>query len=137
MNVRFYHEFRCMHLYTKKHILWSDQVVSYISACIQLFGCKCMHQYTKHLYAKLSSNFEILKVKIDTQALYDNSKRCSTQWDYIKTMSFFLKRIEPWNSNFVPGIFLLDGRFENLWHALIHEANQFFLSPKNGKFWFT
>ena len=37
----------------------SDQVVSYISACAKLFGCMCMYQYTKHLYVKLSSNFEI------------------------------------------------------------------------------
>ena len=36
-----------------------------------------MHQYTKQLYVKLSSNFEILKFKIYTQALYNNSKRCS------------------------------------------------------------
>ena len=50
-----------------------------------------MHQYTKHLYVKLSSNFEILKVKIDTQALYDNTKRGFTQWDYKKTISFVFK----------------------------------------------
>ena len=39
-------------IYETAHF-WSDQVVSYISACTKLFGCKCMHQYTKHLYAKL------------------------------------------------------------------------------------
>ena len=70
---------------------WSDKVVSYVSACTKLFGCKCMHKYTKHLYVNLSSNFEISKVKTDTQALYDNSKRCITQWDYLKTISIVLK----------------------------------------------
>ena len=57
----------------------------------QLFECKYMHQYTKHIYVKLSSNFEILKAKIDTQALYDNSKRCSAQREYIKTISVVFK----------------------------------------------
>ena len=57
----------------------------------KLCGYKCMHQYTKQLYVKLSSNIEFFKFKIDTQALYDNSKRCSTQWDYIKTFSHVFK----------------------------------------------
>ena len=76
--IPYYPAFSYMHLYTKQHIFWSDQLVSCISACTKLFGCKCMHQYKKHLYFKLSSNFEILKVKIGIQALYDNYKRCST-----------------------------------------------------------
>ena len=33
----------------KQHIFASDQMVSYISACPKLCGCKCMHQYTKHV----------------------------------------------------------------------------------------
>ena len=37
---------------------------------------------------KLSANIEILKLKIEKHALYDNLKGCSTQWDYIKTISF-------------------------------------------------
>ena len=55
----------------------------------------------------------------------------------LKQFLSFLKRIELGNNNFVPSILLLDGRFENLWHALIYETNQFFSLPKNGKFGFT
>ena len=54
----------------------------------------------------------------------------------IKQFLPFLKRIELWNYKFVPEILLLDGKFEKLWHAII-KANQFFSSPKNGKFEFT
>ena len=77
--------------YIRNSTFLSDQVVSYICAWTKLFGIKCMHIYTKHLYVILTSNFEILKNKIDTQALYDNSKRCPTQYDYIKTISFIFK----------------------------------------------
>ena len=55
----------------------------------------------------------------------------------LKQFFSFLKRIELQNNNLVPSILLLDGRFENLWHALIYEANQFFSLPKKGKFGFT
>ena len=48
----------------------------------------------------------------------------------LKQFLSFLKRIQLWNNNFVPGILLLGGRFQNLWHALIYEANQFSLSLK-------
>ena len=37
----------------------------------------------------------------------------------LKQFLSFLKRIELRNNNFVPSILLLDGRFENLWHALV------------------
>ena len=47
--IPYYPAFRCMHLYTKQPIFASDQVVSYTSACTKLCGCKCMHQYTKHV----------------------------------------------------------------------------------------
>ena len=75
-----------------------------------------MHQYTKYLYIILTSNFEILKVKIVIQALYDNSKRYSIpaalyNETTLKQFPSFLKRIELWNKNLVPGILLLDGRF--------------------------
>ena len=49
----------------------------------KLLGDKCMHQYTKDVYIKFSLNFEIEK-----HHLYNNFKRCSTQVDYMKTISF-------------------------------------------------
>ena len=55
----------------------------------------------------------------------------------LKQFPSFLKRIELWKNNFVPGILLLGGKSQNLWHALIYEANQFFSLPKKGKFGFT
>ena len=49
MTVPYYPAFRSTHLYTKQPTFVIDQVVTYISACTNLCGCKCMHQYTKHV----------------------------------------------------------------------------------------
>ena len=55
----------------------------------------------------------------------------------LKQFLSFLKGIELYNDNLVPGILVLGGKFQNLWHALTYEANQFFSSPNNGKVGFT
>ena len=84
------HPGACTYIWNSS-FFWVIRWFCIITACTKLFGYKCMHQYTMHLLIK-SSNFEILKVKIDTQVLYDNSKIWSTQWDYIKTISSIFKR---------------------------------------------
>ena len=56
-------------------------VVSYIIACTELCGHQCMHQYTKQAQVKLSANV----------AFYDNSKRCPTHGDQIKSIFFVFK----------------------------------------------
>ena len=74
----------CMLLHMYYHL------VSRVMACFTLCGNKCMHQYTRHMYVKLQSKFEILKANIEEDDLNGNSKRCSTRLDYIKTISLDL-----------------------------------------------
>ena len=53
-----------MHLYTKQPIFQAVQVVSYISACTELPGDKCMHHYTKLSKKTPALDFDV-KYEVD------------------------------------------------------------------------
>ena len=92
----YYAAFRRIHLYTKQQIVWSDQVVSYLSECTNSFGDKCMHQYTELIYFKLSSKFEILRLELRSMPSMIILKDAVHNKTRLKKISFKTNRAMKW-----------------------------------------
>ena len=80
---------RCMYLYTKQHILWGCQVVSYNIACTELFGDKCMHHYLKKLPNSLEFTFTRIQGRRSGSEINLNHK--NEVWHTFR--SFFTKTV--------------------------------------------
>ena len=66
---------------------WSRGFVS----CTKLFGNKCMHQYTKRVYAKSKANFGILNAEIETHTRFFHIRKSVKLLvqDFLKSSSEF------------------------------------------------